>query len=97
MAFKVFAIILLEPNNEVVERIDRHYEAFHYSETFHLIKCPRTVLSQEVAQVVGLKGDDQIDDVSGFVIQQKSAYAGFTRRDLWEWLASLDDDWGGDE
>ena len=98
MSFKVFAVVLLEPNDEVAGRIDERYEeSFEFNETFYLIKCPRTVMSHEVAEVIGFKGEAQIEGASGFVIQQRPAYSGYTRRDLWEWLGSLTDDWGGED
>ncbi len=89
---KVFAIVLLNPNESVKERIIEHYPgSYEYNDTFFLLRVPSPILSQQVAEAVGLKGDDKVEEASGFVIQQRSAYSGHTRRDLWEWLASVEE------
>ena len=96
MASKVFAIVLLKPNEEVQKRIVEECPgAFEYNNTFFLVKVPDTVLSADLAQQVGIRGDDRIDGASGFVIQQRGAYSGYTRRDLWEWFSAVEE--GNDE
>jgi len=85
MASKVFAVVLLKPNEEVKKRIDEEYPgAYKYNNTFFLVKTPDAVLSANLAQQVGIQGDDRIEGASGFVIQQRSIYSGYTKRDLWE-------------
>ena len=87
--FKVFALVLLEPNADIVRRAEETYpDTFQFTDTFFLLKVPATELSNAVAERVGLKGDHQIEGASGFVIQQRRAYSGYTRKDLWEWLTS---------
>ncbi len=91
-SFKVFAVVLLSPDDAVKERATTSYPgAFVYNETFILVKTPASTLSAEVAEKVGLRGDDGTSDASGFVIQQRGAYSGYTRRDLWEWFASIEE------
>ena len=97
MAFKVFAIALVQPNEEVGVKIAERYEDwFQFNETLYLVRCGLAVLSSDIADAVGLRGEHQIDGASGFVIRLRSAYSGYTRRDLWEWLMSHDDDWDAD-
>ena len=91
MPFKIFAAVLKQANDDVKARIRENYpEAFEYSPTFFLFKVPDTALSRGVAESVGLRGDDRIEGASGFVIQQRGAYAGYTRRDLWEWFSTME-------
>ena len=90
---KVFAVVLLNPNDGVKERlVERYPGSYEFNDTFFLSRAASPTLSQEIAVAVGLKGDDRIEDASGFVIQQRSAaYSGYTRRDLSEWLTSVEE------
>ena len=88
---KVFALVLLEPNEDVASRAAELYPGtFQFTDTFILLAVPARELSNTVAERVGLKGDRQIEGASGFVIQQGKAYAGYTRKDLWEWFGTYD-------
>ena len=92
MAVKMFGIVLVggrDANAQVIERAQAAYQAhFEYSDTFVLVRTDENTLSQDVAVAVGIKGEDRIEGVSGFVIQLRGAYSGHTRSDLWEWLSS---------
>ncbi len=92
MAVKIFGIVLADDGDasaQVIKRAGAAYEAhFGYNDTFVLVGADENTLSQDVAAAVGIKGENQIEGVSGFVVQLRGAYAGYTRRDLWEWLSS---------
>ena len=86
---KLFAVVLHEPNLEVEERLEETYPIhYKYTETFYLVSVGRTVFSEEIAEAVGIKGDRRIEDSSGVVFRVNSAYSGYTKRTLWEWLSS---------
>lgn len=94
MRSKIFAVVMFEPNQEVEQRIDEAFPgSFRYNECFSLVRAPFTLLSTDVARAVGLKGPETIEEASGFVIQQRPAYAGYTRPDLWEWLGDEDEEY----
>lgn len=49
------------------------------------------MLTQNLATLVGIKGDDRIADASGFVVKlEEFSYAGYTTRALWEWLKGME-------
>ena len=92
MAAKIFAIVLQNANDEVKKRIFENFDqAFEYHDRFFLVRTSFNNLCVEVAEKVGLIGDDQIEGASGFVILQGQGYHGYTRRDLWEWLSTSND------
>ena len=43
-------------------------------------------IAEQVAQKVGIKGENRIEGVTGAVFKLNGAYAGFASRALWEWL-----------
>lgn len=68
------------------------YKAVHkFTDTFYLVCTEDTVVTADIAEAVGLKGDDRIDESSGVVFKMNSAYSGYTQRSLWEWLESVAD------
>ncbi len=46
-------------------------------------------LTANIAQVAGMKGDDQIEGATGAVFRI-NGYAGYTDRALWEWLDKVE-------
>ena len=87
---RLFAIVLLEPNEKVAERIRENYPAnFKYSDTFFLVAVEGTTLSEDIATAVGIKGENRIEGSSGVVFKQNSGYAGYTTRTLWEWIEDV--------
>ncbi len=82
----VFAVALREPNDECFSRLKEHYSGSHYtlSKAFALVSC--NDLAEEVAVNVGIKGDGQIEGISGVVFKLNGAYSGYTTRSIWEWL-----------
>lgn len=92
MRCKVFAVVLHRPNEEVKRRIlDEYPGSYEYNDGFFLLRAPETALSPQIAEAIGFRGDKQVTDASGFVIQLRSAYSGYTKRDLWEWLADVEE------
>ena len=93
MPKKLFTIILNEPNNEVAERIKTAYpKVFKYTDTCYLVAFDETVITENIAEEVGLKGDDRIQEASGVVFKLNSAYSGYTKKTLWEWLNSVEEE-----
>ena len=82
----VYAIVLVRSNEEVKSRIHEHFPGYYeYNPTFFLVEAD--ALAEGVAISVGIKGDSQIENVSGFVIKlEEFSYSGYTARSLWEWL-----------
>lgn len=82
----IYAVVLIEPNAEVGGRIRREYPgSFEYTPTFFLLEAD--ALAETVAISVGIKGDDRIEEASGFIIKLEAfSYSGYTSRTLWEWL-----------
>ncbi len=85
------AIILEEENDKVVKRINEHYpENYGVNATCFFV---RTVdISAKVADNVGIKGDDRVQDSAGGVFKLNGAYSGHATRAIWEWLSIKDDE-----
>ena len=87
----VFAVVLREPNQQVLDRLDAEYpDNFQLSRTFAVVSSDE--LSQSVATKVGIKGENRAPGVSGAVFILQGAYSGYTDRSLWEWLGKHEDD-----
>ncbi len=86
----VYAIVLISPHEEVKRRIVQHFPGnYEYNPTFFLVESD--MLTQNLATLVGIKGDDRIADASGFVVKlEEFSYAGYTTRALWEWLKGME-------
>ncbi len=67
------------------ERISSFYEL---SPTVFAITAD--MLSNDVAEMAGLKGEDRLPNATGAVFRIDS-YSGFTNRALWEWLEGVED------
>ena len=82
----VFTVVLIEPNADVTRRIvDKFPGHLEYTPTFFLLESD--LLAESVAVSVGIKGDDRIEEASGFVVKlEEFSYAGYTSRALWDWL-----------
>ena len=90
---KIFSVVLLEPNQKVVDRIEEFYpDYFKYSDTVFLISTEETVMSNNVANKVGIKGENRIEDSSGVVFKLNTGYSGYTTRTLWEWLSDVNEE-----
>jgi len=89
----IFAVVLRTPNSEVWERLTEAYpnsNHFVLNSTFALISGGD--VSENVAQNVGIKGEDRVESASGVVFRMSSAYSGFTTASLWEWLGLHSDE-----
>lgn len=87
----IFAVVLMEPDPQVAQLIKDRYPNHHrYNSTFYLISAEG--IAQTVAENVGVKGDNRIEDASGFVIRLGAfTYSGYTARSLWDWLTSVEE------
>lgn len=91
MTKRIFAIVLKEPNPDVDQRMQDHFaEHFRYNDTFALVAGNPGEMAEEVALTIGLKGEHRVTDASGVVFKLNTGYAGYTRKDLWEWLSSVE-------
>ena len=87
----VFAIVLREPNQQVLDRIDAEYpNHFHLSPTFSVVSS--NDLTESVAMKAGIKGENQARDASRAVFMLQGSYSGYTTRSLWEWLGRHEGD-----
>lgn len=85
----MFAVILNEANQKAAERIAESYPAYYrFSDTVFLVSDD--ALAETVSASVGIKGDDRIDEAGGVVFRLNGAYAGYTKRVLWEWLSEAE-------
>lgn len=80
-----FAVMIHEPNEEVLERLREEYEAenvYRLAGNTFLVRTKR--LAEDVSVAAGIKGDNRLDP--GVVFKLNDSYAGFTARALWDWL-----------
>ena len=86
----VFAIALIQPNQAVARLVKNKYpECYEYSPTLYMVEAD--AIAEAVAMTVGIKGDNRIEDASGFVIKlEEFSYSGYTARSLWDWLKSVE-------
>ena len=83
----VFMVCLSDgPLAELADRIKSNYpDRFKLSQRVYLVRS--NSISDYVAQNVGVKGPDRIDESTGIVFKLGPAYAGFHSRSVWEWLS----------
>ena len=87
---KRFAAVPDKPNTAIDRRISEMYPVcFKHTDTFHLVSADPPVVSQDIAEVVGIKGDDRVGGSSGDMFKMHSAYSGYTQQPLWKWLSSV--------
>ena len=89
MPKKVLAVVLDKPQGKVLERLGKEFaNVFEYSSTFLLVPVDLSVSTSDVAQKAGIKG--RARDATGVVFKLNSAYSGYTRKELWEWLTDVE-------
>lgn len=87
----VFAAFLDGDTRAARARIDKYYPGIHQLElSDHLFLIRSDSIAETVAQNIGLKGDDRLPDARGVVFKLNAAYAGFTYRSVWDWLAEAE-------
>ena len=85
----VFAVILNEENEGMTDRINKTYpNNYEFSKTLFLVASDS--IAETVATAVGIKGSDRIE-TGGVVFKLNRAYAGYTARALWDWLAQVEE------
>lgn len=81
----VHMIVLSRPNDAVASRIQEMYpDNYEFTQTCYLVQSRD--ITQKIAAIVGIKGENRIDNASGAVFRLNGAYSGFASRALWEWL-----------
>ncbi|MYD45920.1 MAG: hypothetical protein F4W92_06170 [Gammaproteobacteria bacterium] len=89
MADKLFAVVLDEPNEEVLKRLkEKHDNTYCHTSTFFVVPVRQNVTTDDVAHDAGIKGKKR--DVTGIVFKINSAYSGYTKKNLWELLSSYE-------
>ena len=81
----IFCVVLGSPNEKVSERIQA-YRNYPISDRSYLLSSSE--ISGEIAKVIGLQGDDRIDDALGIVFKLNGAYSGYFTKSVWEWLSN---------
>ena len=87
---RTFAIVLNEANPDVAERIEGKYPD-HYRITDTSFLVADDTIAEKVANAVGIKGDDRIEEAHGVVFKLNSAYSGYSSRSLWDWLTMAEE------
>ena len=86
---KIFAVVMDEPNAKIEERIRKEYaNVYRYTDTFLLVPVDAGVTTRDVAVATGIKGPNR--DATGVVFKLNTAYSGYTKRSLWEWLSDVE-------
>lgn len=87
----VFVLILPEENTEVINRLEKKYPEFQkITPTTFLLSS--NDFSGQVADELGLKGENRISTDGGVVLGIMEIYAGRTDPSVWEWLKSKEGD-----
>ena len=93
MSIQLFTIILPRKNEAVADRIrDQYSEYFEVSDTLFLVATDS--LTNIIAEAIGVKGENRIEDSSAVIFKLNGAYSGYAARSLWEWLEKVEDDIG---
>ena len=87
-----FAVILNEPNDEVVARLKEAYpEPDHLELNRNVYLLSGDLLIENVIERLGFKGEDAIDDAVGIVLRLNGTYSGRNYRSVWDWLARAEE------
>ena len=79
----VFAVVFTGSDEEIAASVKEHFpDAYRMTDSTFLV-CS-DLLSSQVAELVGIKGEQR--RFTGAVFKTNHSYSGFTSRDLWEWL-----------
>ena len=87
-----FAVILNEPNDEVVARLKEAYpEPDHLELNRTVYLLAGDLLIENVIERLGFKGEHAIDDAVGIVLRLNGTYSGRNYRSVWDWLARAEE------
>ena len=86
-------VVALDADGEVAsemveERLKRSVSDF-YRLSPSVFVVSADLLSSELANAAGIKGDDRLSDATG-VVFRIDGYSGFTDRSLWEWMEKVE-------
>ncbi len=80
-----FAIFLRDIDQNVISRIEENYPNYYkLSDTAFLVSSDR--LTQDIAENIGIKGENRIENSLGVVFKLNNAFSGYFEGSLWEWL-----------
>ncbi|MGI9250233.1 MAG: hypothetical protein ACR2PR_03430 [Pseudohongiellaceae bacterium] len=73
------------PGAEIIKNIKKRYPT-HYpvGNNNYLVRSKE--VAAQVANNVGLKGDDKVDDATGVVFKLNTTYSGYESSSLWDWM-----------
>ena len=81
----VFAVALTQKNDAVKERIkDLYPNNYQLSSTLFFLTSSE--LTHEIATKIGIRDEPRVPRGNGVVLRF-NAYAGYTNKALWEWMA----------
>lgn len=81
----VFAVILQEEDELLASRIvDKFDDCHEISPTVFIVSSGK--LSDEVAILAGIKGQERVSDTGGVVLKLEGSFAGFASPSIWEWI-----------
>lgn len=84
----MFAVILNEPNETVVSRIEETYpEPNHLQISPTAFLVSGDLLVEDVTSRLGFSGDAAVEGAVGVVLRLNGTYGGRTYRTVWDWLA----------
>ena len=84
-----FAVILNEPNEDVVARIrDAYPQPNHYEFSATVYLVAGDLLVDDIIDTVGI-GED--NGAAGFVVRLNHGYGGWTNRSIWDWFARAEE------
>lgn len=62
----------------------------HHQLADNLYLVSTDLLTETVAERLGIKGAERIEHATGVVFKLNAAYAGYANRAIWEWLRQAD-------
>ncbi|MCY4005765.1 MAG: hypothetical protein OXE84_02910 [Rhodobacteraceae bacterium] len=91
---RVFAVALDNDGAASAEEVNdrlkvRSASFYRLSSTVFVVAAD--LLSDQVAELAGIKGDDRLQSATG-VVFRIDAYSGFASRSIWEWLSKVEGD-----
>lgn len=89
MPNNIFVVTLTVENTEIEERIKEAYRYYPLSDKCYLVSSDG--ISEQVANQIGLKGNERIPDALGVVFKLNGAYSGYASKSIWEWLSDQEE------
>ena len=86
-----FAVYLQDDAPAVRTRIEAEFPPpDHYRLADNLYLVRTGLITEMIAQRLGIKGAERIEDATSVVFKLNAAYAGYANRAIWEWLNQVE-------